>query len=210
MATNEEDVDESVGLPQAAPIPASPPESFWLEEMRLRIVHALSIKRVGERGQYMLDGVMERFVLPDADGVEISLAEELARRFGERTIDVVLSCGEYSGIFGADLTRALMKTSPKGKGVIQRRFGKVPGPLGKEEYRVLASDGTQLPLSNKRVILAVPVITRDNWAETLEQLTFFRGNKASTSWVGVACLLKIGNLPDLPTGVQMEAVANFS
>lgn len=202
------------GVRTIAQIPPLP-VTYTLEMLRLSVVQSLMIEPVDDRPRYVTDGVLTRFVLPDAEGTNLLLVDELARRVRQndsekKGIDVILSCGDYGATFGSNMTLALMKAQGKGKGVMQRFLRKVsPGKGLEPEYRVVVGPEGSLPLSMKRVLLAVPVITPDNWGEVLQQIMFLRGRKANTSWVGVVCLLKVGNLPDLTAALNMETIVDY-
>jgi hypothetical protein len=191
--------------------------NFVLERLRHEVVKMLVVQELPEGGvTYLPDDVLQNFALSDEQGLAQLIADELASRLypteSEKAYDTVLSSGEYGAIFGAGLAQALMRRNPGSGRVLQRFLAKASA---EEESKPLfrVTRGTtedRLVLSNRRVVLAVPVITPETWEDLSAQYAHLRGSAENTNAVAVVAILRIGKPPEaLRAGLRIESFATY-
>lgn len=190
---------------------------FVLERLRHEVVKMLVVRELPEgRVTYLPDDVLQNFALSDEQGLAQLIADELAARLRptvtEKPYDTVLSSGEYGAIFGASLAQSLMRCNSGSGRVIQRFITRAPtAEESKLPFRVTrGTTEDRLVLSNRRVVLAVPVITPENWEEVSDQYSHLRGSAENTNAVAVVAILRIGKPPEaFRAGLRIESFATY-
>lgn len=190
---------------------------FVLERLRHEVVKMLVVRELPEgRVTYLPDDVLQNFALSDEQGLAQLIADELAARLRptvtEKPYDTVLSSGEYGAIFGASLAQSLMRCNSGSGRVIQRFITRAPmAEESKLPFRVTrGTTEDRLVLSNRRVVLAVPVITPENWEEVSDQYAHLRGSAENTNAVAVVAILRIGKPPEaFRAGLRIESFATY-
>lgn len=188
-----------------------------LERLRHEVVKMLVVRELPEGGvTYLPDDVLQNFALSDEQGLAQLIADELAARLRptvtEKPYDTVLSSGEYGAIFGASLAQSLMRCNAGSGRVIQRFITRAPATEeSKLPFRVTrGTTEDRLVLSNRRVVLAVPVITPENWEEVSDQYAHLRGSAENTNAVAVVAILRIGKPPEaFRAGLRIESFATY-
>jgi|GEM_PF-4118853 len=191
--------------------------NFVLERLRHEVVKMLVMRESATGGvSYLPDDVLQNFALSDEQGLVQLIADELAASLRptetEKPYDTVLSSGEYGAIFGAGLAQALMRSNPSFGRVIQRFITtSVVGEDLKSPFRVTRGTAEdRLVISNRRVVLAVPVITPENWEVVSDQYAHLRGSAENTNAVAVVAILRIGKPPEgIRSGLRMESFATY-
>lgn len=191
--------------------------NFVVERLKHEVVKMFVVRELPEgRVTYLSDDVLQNFALSDEEGLTQLIADELASHLcpteSEKPYDTVISSGEYGAIFGASMAQAMMRRNP-GSGRVKQRFinGAPAGEESKSPFRITrGTTEDRLVLSNRRVVLAVPVITPENWDEVSDQYAHLRGSAENTNAVAVVAILRIGKPPEaLRAGLRIEAFATY-
>lgn len=195
------------------------PLPFDFERSRLDLLQLLALNRVGDLAVYDDRDILQRAVL-DHSGMARMFVHELAQRItgdSEKAYDVVVSSGEYGAVFASRLADALMERYGRSRDVLQRFLelftppAEPDSPLPAAEYRLRRSRSDKgYLLTGKRIVLAVPTVTPENWPEVLRQANFLRGEQANGATVRIVALARLGRLTtDAPHGLMIDAIVDF-